>query len=69
MVDTLRPLALVTGASTGIGFELAACCARGNYDLLIVANEPEIKTAARELQALGATVEAVEADLATERRL
>ncbi len=66
MVDTLRPLALVTGASTGIGFELAACCARGNYDLLIVANEPEIKTAARKLQALGATVEALVADLATE---
>jgi uncharacterized protein len=35
MVDTLRPLALVTGASTGNGFELAACCTRDNHDLLI----------------------------------
>ena len=62
---TQRPLAIVTGASTGIGFELAACCARDGHDLFIAANEPEIHTAARELQALGATVEAIEADLAT----
>src|ERR1700744_2478017 len=65
MADTLRPLAVVTGASTGIGFELAACCARDGYDLVIVANEPEIHTARSELAALGASVEAFEADLAT----
>src|SRR6201994_1064469 len=65
MADTLRPLAVVTGASTGIGFELAGCCARDGYDLVIVANEPEIHAAQAKLSALGATVEAFEADLAT----
>src|ERR1700760_1061172 len=65
MADTLRPLAVVTGASTGIGFELAGCCARDGYDLVIAANEPEIHAAQTKLSALGATVEAFEADLAT----
>jgi short-subunit dehydrogenase len=65
MSDTARPFAVVTGASTGIGFELAVCCARDGYDLLIAANEPEIQSAATELRSLGATVEAINCDLAT----
>jgi short-subunit dehydrogenase len=60
-----RPLAIVTGASTGIGYELARCCAEHGYDLIVAADEPEIKTAAADFTALGAKVEAVEADLAT----
>jgi len=43
-----RPLAVVTGASTGIGLELARCAAR-DFDLLIVADEPAIHEAANEL--------------------
>jgi short-subunit dehydrogenase len=35
--------AIVTGASTGIGYERAKCCAEDGFDLLIAANEPEIK--------------------------
>ena len=58
-------LAVVTGASTGIGYELAACCARGGFDLLIAADEPAIRDAAEALRAFGTEVEAVEADLAT----
>jgi len=65
MATQLRPLALVTGASSGIGFELAKCCARGGFDLVIAADEPEIQTAAAELRRAGAQVDAVEADLAT----
>lgn len=61
----LKPLAIVTGASTGIGYELARCCAEDGYDLLICANEPEIERAAEELRGLGATVETVNADLGT----
>src|SRR3954453_23338340 len=60
-----RQFAIVTGASTGIGLELAKCCARDNFNLLIAADEPEINPAAAELRALGAEVDAVEADLAT----
>ncbi|MEJ0063350.1 MAG: SDR family NAD(P)-dependent oxidoreductase [Alphaproteobacteria bacterium] len=63
--QTLRPLAVVTGASTGIGFELAKCSARNGFDLIIAADEPEIEEAAEALEALGASVETVQADLAT----
>jgi uncharacterized protein len=60
-----RPLALVTGASSGIGFELAKCCAEHGFDLLIAADEPEILEAAQVLRECGGKVDAVEADLAT----
>ena len=60
-----RQFAIVTGASTGIGLELARCCAQNNFDLLIAADEPQIETAAAGLRGLGAAVEAVEADLST----
>lgn len=68
--DTRRPLAVITGASSGIGFELASCCLRDGYDLLIAANEPAIHTAATDLKALAsernASVFALETDLSTE---
>lgn len=58
-------LALITGASTGIGLELARCCARDGFELVIVADEPAIDQTAAELRAEGAQVQAVQADLAT----
>jgi short-subunit dehydrogenase len=64
MPDT-RQLAVVTGASTGIGFELAKCCAAHGFDLLIASNDGAIHDAARALERSGATVEAIEADLST----
>src|ERR1700759_481649 len=57
--------AIVTGASTGIGLELARCCANEGFDLLIAADEPEIEQAAATLRAGGANVEAIQTDLAT----
>ena len=60
-----RPFAIVTGASTGIGFELAKRCAKEGYDLLIVADEPEIEKVAASLRSEGAEVKALQADLAT----
>jgi short-subunit dehydrogenase len=60
-----RQFAIVTGASTGIGLELAKCCAREGFDLLIAADEPEIESAATDMRALGATVETVQGDLST----
>ena len=67
-IDTMaqRPLAIVTGASSGIGLELAKLVAKDGYDLLIAADDPQLETAAEVLQGLnGATVETVTADLAT----
>jgi len=66
MATQSRPLAIVTGASSGIGLELAKCCADNGFDLLIAAEEPEIEVAAQTLRASGASVTAVQADLATE---
>lgn len=64
-MKTNRPLAMVTGASTGIGYELAIRCAKEGFDLLVVADEPEINEAAAQFRNYGVEVEAVEADLAT----
>jgi short-subunit dehydrogenase len=61
----MERLAVVTGASTGIGFELAKYAVHKGYDLIIAADEPEIQTAADELRNEGAKVIAVQADLAT----
>jgi short-subunit dehydrogenase len=65
MARASRSLAIVTGASTGIGYELARICAREGYDLVVAADEPRIEEAAADFRALGAEVTAVEADLAT----
>ena len=58
-------LAVITGASTGIGREIAKLAAGEGYDLILVANEPQIDAAAGELNTYGVAVETVEADLAT----
>jgi short-subunit dehydrogenase len=63
--ETAPKLAVVTGASTGIGLELARQCAKNKFDLLIAANEREIESAAEELRREGGAVETVQADLAT----
>ena len=58
-----RPWAIVTGASTGIGYELAKQCRDNGFDLLIAADEPEIEQAAASLRQDGVSVEPVQADL------
>jgi short-subunit dehydrogenase len=62
-----RPLAIVTGASSGIGFELAKLCAENGFDLIIAADEPAIDTAADALRSIGVTVEPLMVDLATQQ--
>jgi len=59
--------AIVTGASTGIGLELARCCAKDGHDLLIAADEAAIEDAASLLrqEKSAANIQALEADLAT----
>jgi short-subunit dehydrogenase len=58
--------AVVTGASTGIGYELAKLAAEDGYELLIVADEDDINGAADELQQEHAvTATPLQVDLAT----
>ncbi|MFD1745427.1 SDR family NAD(P)-dependent oxidoreductase [Rhizobium helianthi] len=64
-VETAKGLAVVTGASSGIGYELAKCAAQDGYDLVIAANEAQIMQAASRLKEFGTKVEAIQVDLAT----
>lgn len=67
MSDTssIRPLAVVTGASSGIGYELAKLFAQDGYDLVIAADRP-LAEAEQGLRSCGAQqVTSVQADLAT----
>ena len=60
-----KPFAIVTGASSGIGLELAAICAQEGFDLLVAADRPEIRGGRERFRGLGAEVTVVETDLAT----
>lgn len=62
---TDAPLALVTGASTGIGRALAQTFVDHGFDLVVVADEEPIRDVARDLEASGRRVVPVLADLGT----
>ena len=57
--------AIITGASSGIGLELATICAQEGFDLLVAADRPAIHDAAVQFRGFGVDVKVVEADLAT----
>ena len=59
-----RPLAVVTGASSGIGLELAKLFAAADYDLVVTAEDGEIETVAQGIRASGVQAESVQVDLA-----
>src|SRR3954449_8237403 len=59
------PVAVVTGASSGIGRSLAHQFVEHGYDVVVAAEDPAIEEAALELRATGRRVTAVQADLAT----
>ena len=65
MTSPTNQFAVVTGASSGIGYELAKQFAQNSFDLLIVSGSDRIDSAAQEIRALGADVQAVQIDLAT----
>jgi short-subunit dehydrogenase len=60
-----KPLALVTGASSGIGLELARQFGQNGFDLVIAAEDPGVSTAAADLRSTGADVQPVQVDLRT----
>jgi short-subunit dehydrogenase len=61
--STQSPYAVVTGASSGIGYHLARQFAEHGYDLVINAEDDELEDAKRDLESLGVEVKAVKADL------
>jgi short-subunit dehydrogenase len=63
--SSTRPLAVVTGASSGIGLELARQFAEHGFDLIVAAEDRAIQDAAQGLDGDGASVEVVQVDLAT----
>lgn len=64
MSPSVRPLAVVTGASSGIGYHLARCCAESGFDLVVAADTP-LDDAARDFEAWGAQVTVVQVELAS----
>lgn len=65
-MSSIIPLAVVTGASNGIGYELAKQFAQNGFDLLITATGPSIDEVASEIaQTSKSEIVTVQADLAT----
>ncbi len=60
-----RRFAVITGASSGIGLELARVFAENGFDLLVTSGSNKIERAADGLRDSGVDVTEVEADLAT----
>lgn len=65
MGKALNQLAVVTGASSGIGLELAKIAAEQGYNLVIAADEGDIDVAAELLRSSGVSVDAMQVDLST----
>jgi short-subunit dehydrogenase len=61
--DTAAPLAVVTGASSGIGLSLARGFANRGYDVVMAAEDDELASAAEELTAASSQQVVVRADL------
>jgi short-subunit dehydrogenase len=65
MTTQTTPLAVVTGASSGIGFELAKQFAEHGFDLIVNAEDGGLDAAAERLRSSGTDVRPVHADLRT----
>jgi uncharacterized protein len=64
MSDEPRPVALITGASSGIGLDLAKLFAQGGHDLVLVArNEEALRAAAAECEKVGVKAQVLAKDL------
>jgi short-subunit dehydrogenase len=65
ITSSSKPLAAVTGASSGIGFELARQFARHGHDLVVCADDIGVTAAAQTFELEGASVRAIKLDLRT----
>ncbi|HEX7666999.1 MAG TPA: SDR family NAD(P)-dependent oxidoreductase [Polyangiaceae bacterium] len=65
MGTAARRLAVVTGASSGIGLEIAKQAVAAGFDLVVCSEDDGIESAAEALRVPGANVATVQADLAT----
>jgi short-subunit dehydrogenase len=63
--DPAHRFAVVTGASSGIGRELARQFAQNGFDVLVAAEDDGIDAVAQELRSTGQHAEALRVDLAT----
>ena len=68
-MNEMRHLAVITGASSGIGYELARTFAENDFDILICAEDAEIEAAAGSLESTGVTVSHQRVDLSDHREL
>src|SRR5262245_3270404 len=57
-----NPFAVVIGAASGSGYQLARCCAEQGFDLLVTSDSPDIEDAAQALREMGVSVDSVMAD-------
>jgi short-subunit dehydrogenase len=60
-----KQLAIVTGASSGIGYNLAKVFAENEFDLVVASAGERLDSAERDFRALGVNVTAIQADLAS----
>jgi uncharacterized protein len=58
-------LAVITGASSGIGLEMGRWCAEEHYAVIVAADDPVIFNVAEDLAAVGASITAVQCDLSS----
>jgi short-subunit dehydrogenase len=65
MADRKSLFAVVTGASSGIGYHLARVFAENEYDLLVTSGSEKIEDVLSDLDSFGVRVQRVQADLAT----
>lgn len=63
MSNPVRPVAIASGASAGIGLHLARIATERDYDLIVAADRP-LDQAVLDMESLGATVEQLQVDLA-----
>jgi uncharacterized protein len=60
-----RKFAVITGASSGIGYALAEQCIKNDFDVLVCSETQKISMAAQRLETAGAIVFDVQEDLST----